>query len=515
MTQSTLNTLETLFQDPGPSGFLSSLSLRPEIEFWIGDFSFEGARHARIIEAMAHVPRPAILYVTKVADAEDWFERLTNEGFSRVGLVHGQTDSSRREEVLGGLHSGKLDIVVATSAFGLGIDYPHIRTIIHACVPETLDRFYQEVGRGGRDGRASLSLILPAYEDMGTAERLNNELVISVERGLQRWNSMFNHKDCSSVGNGGFVVRLDIAPGSSEDDIDMHGKLSTEWNARTLTLMARGGLIRLLGLSPDSDPRCVDREGLYQALEILDTEHLSIECWNRRIKPLRDSFWRANLANLEQMREFLQKRTCASELIASLYRIQGATKTWTVARTCGGCPVGRTPPGCVPVLETPAPATWPWPATPGVADQVKCHLDDGNRLVIFYDPGRMDRAWRRRLTEILDCLYCAGVRNLFLMGDFPPEFYTSLQKFAGDKPIYFCHQLPPAIGHLPPGPAVIFNAPGSPLNPSPLNARVAGSERFFFISEESEDPSRPGIKLPETYPGRHLHFDDFHRRITQ
>ena len=61
-----------------------------------------------------------------------------------------------RNSVVESWKSGQLDVVVATSAFGLGIDYLHTRSIIHACVPETLNRFYQEVGRGGRDVRKQL-----------------------------------------------------------------------------------------------------------------------------------------------------------------------------------------------------------------------------------------------------------------------------------------------------------------------------------------------------------------------
>ena len=70
------------------------------------------------------------------------------------------------------MEEGELDIVVGTSAFGLGIDCPFARSIVHACIPETLDRFYQEVGRAGRDGRASISLICPSEGDKVIAMNL-------------------------------------------------------------------------------------------------------------------------------------------------------------------------------------------------------------------------------------------------------------------------------------------------------------------------------------------------------
>ena len=83
-----------------------------------------------------------------------------------------------------------MDGVVATSAFGVGIDKADVRTVIHATVPETVDRFYQEVGRGGRDGRACSSLLLFSEQDRKVAETLSAPNLISDELGFERWPAL-------------------------------------------------------------------------------------------------------------------------------------------------------------------------------------------------------------------------------------------------------------------------------------------------------------------------------------
>lgn len=514
LTQQTYDTLETLFGSPGPFGFVASLTVRPEIELWVGARTDEDERRRRVMEAIVQLPRPAILYVTEVEDAKYWHGRLADEGFGRLDLVHGKTSSSDRENVLKRWRSGRLDIVVATSAFGLGIDYPHVRTILHACVPETLDRFYQEVGRGGRDGRTCLSLILPTHRDVHIARKINNEMVISIDRGLQRWQSMFEHSDRISLGGGRFIVRLDISPGHNEQDIDMHGKRSTQWNIRTLTLMARAGLIRLLGLPPHPSGDRSLREGVYQAVQILDAEHATLACWQKNVGAIRDGISDSNSRNLDYMLQYLGSSCCPSDLLSDLYSINVGSTTYSVSHNCGGCPIGRKSPGCSRVPEPVPDPQWLWPASPGLSSSVRDQLDPHRRLVVYYNPQHMDRPWRRRFTELMKALYRNGVRKMIFMGHALTK-HPQVLSFTEKYPIFVSTPTTLALTNLPPGPEVVFVSPGINLHPSNFAPRSEGSERLLLISEDTEDQGRPGVRFLETYGGRELSFDELHRRLTQ
>ena len=136
--------------------------LRTEPAYFIDTHVDEESRRDAVLEAISRLPRPLVLYTSKVDDADVWASRLRNHGLLRVGSVTGKTGEVDRREVMerwrGVTSSGEvtqtgLDVIVGTSAFGLGLDMPNVRTVIHACLPETIDRYYQEVGRGGRDGR--------------------------------------------------------------------------------------------------------------------------------------------------------------------------------------------------------------------------------------------------------------------------------------------------------------------------------------------------------------------------
>ena len=169
--------------------------MRPEIDMWIAELSVNiNDRIQHVIEALKHLPRPAILYVTTKTDAEFWLNKIKLEGFTCLEMMHGGTSNQDRERIVKNWKLGKLDLVIGTSAFGLGINYLQARSIIHACVPEGLNRFYQEIGKAGRDNRSCLSLIIPFIDDYKIAKNISNKKIISDELGFSRWYAMFQNK---------------------------------------------------------------------------------------------------------------------------------------------------------------------------------------------------------------------------------------------------------------------------------------------------------------------------------
>ena len=136
--------------------------------------------------------------------------------FGRAAEVTGQTAGLSRRDVLEGIRAGagltsRFDVVIATSAFGLGIDYPGIRSVVHACVPETIDRWYQEVGRGGRDGNASVALLAPARGDGEEAASLGLRM-LTPELALDRWNFLWDTR--RRIGARSFIDLHTPTPGT-------------------------------------------------------------------------------------------------------------------------------------------------------------------------------------------------------------------------------------------------------------------------------------------------------------
>jgi RecQ family ATP-dependent DNA helicase len=110
--------------------------------------------------------RPAIVYATSRKQAERLAEDLS-ESVS-AAAYHAGLDGGTRERVQRAFQAGELDVVVATIAFGMGIDKADIRTVIHAGLPATLEGYYQEIGRAGRDGAASRTFLMHSYADQRT-----------------------------------------------------------------------------------------------------------------------------------------------------------------------------------------------------------------------------------------------------------------------------------------------------------------------------------------------------------
>jgi hypothetical protein len=327
-------------------GVVAAPELRLEPTYWSHEFADEGAREAAVVEAVRHLPRPMLLYTTKVDESKRWAEILRSAGFRRVALVNGETAAARRRDALNGwrgvqvdgrtTRETRYDVVVATSAFGLGVDLEDVRAVVHACVPETIDRFYQEVGRGGRDGRACLSLVLHCRSDARVAKGINQTKLISRELAEARLQAMLASADSLE----GDRWRVDLAALPSHTRHKRSYNL--QWNQRTINLLARAHAVAWDGEKPElADSSLEDQadpEAWGAVIRLIRADHQSASFWHQ-VAETRSRRLAADAVSITRMFDALTSTAEVHRLLRDAYRVDvGGGTTLEPAESCGGCP---------------------------------------------------------------------------------------------------------------------------------------------------------------------------------
>jgi ATP-dependent DNA helicase RecQ len=319
--------LQKMFSDDEVPREFVCQRLRPEIRYYSCNFTNKSQRDNAAVESLWHLPRPAILYVTEKDDAESFRDRLQDEGFERIERFHGDTRRGDRREILRRWKNNEIDVMVATSAFGVGVDKPDVRAVVHACHPENLDRYYQEIGRGGRDGWSSVSLLLTSPQDRKVAEAISVHLMTAALL-QQRWEAMFADAEPRGI----HTYALPVASRRTALVGDRTFGENVRWNKRLLLQLERAGHLELTDLefrpaSPDDDP---EEWAIVKITFPPNTPRLG-----HMIEAQRNDEVAHFRVGLEKMDAFLEGNACCARVIASLYGIPSHQ------RGCPGCPSCR------------------------------------------------------------------------------------------------------------------------------------------------------------------------------
>ena len=177
---------------------------RPNISLRVDLFSSKDEKYQSLLRRVEFADKPGIVYVATHRNAETIASDLQRIDVPAV-CYHGGLKAREREEIQQRFMNGDVPVIVATNAFGMGVVRPDIRFVYHADVSDSVDAYYHEIGRAGRDGKAAEAVLFYRPQDIsaqsfktGTAH-VDSDALEAVYNALLEWKEPMGREDLSQA----------------------------------------------------------------------------------------------------------------------------------------------------------------------------------------------------------------------------------------------------------------------------------------------------------------------------
>jgi ATP-dependent DNA helicase RecQ len=312
---------------------------RPNISLSVETFQSDEAKRESLTLRVAGAPKPGIVYAATRRRAEQLAESLGELGLT-TAVYHGGMRAPDRERVQQAFMHDELDAVVATTAFGMGIDKANVRFVMHFDISDSLDSYYQEFGRAGRDGEPAEAVLFYRREDIGLRRFFASGT--PDRTSLQRVAALLAHHD-QAVSRDELLDAAELTPGKLTGALD---------------LLERAGAVVV---DVAGDVRYVDRA-------------MSPAAAADAAEAVAESRRRVEHSRVEMMQGYAEGRSCRRELLLSYF---GEPPTGRCG-SCDNCASGSS------AVEDHEAAASPYPLSSRVV-----HADWGEGLVMRYEGDRL------------------------------------------------------------------------------------------------------------------------------